>query len=238
METIRKTLLWVLFIRLLIVALLASFTPRTGLFLIAAYLFCDGFTSTLQERLFKGYSMSTYQQMLYVNLVSGVFSAIGTISSPCLIRRSLFARFFLFRSIFSPPSLPLLECDHRAALIGTGEFFSSFAFSLSHPLFMVHSFGLSLCAVFGQMIIYTTIKEFGALVFSTIMTTRQFLNILLSCIIYLHPLSMGQWIGVAMVFGVLYYKSFDKKPSHGHGHGPKQPAAESEPKKPSADEKV
>lgn len=70
------------------------------------------------------------------------------------------------------------------------------------------------------MVIYTTVKEFGALIFATIMTTRQLLNILLSCIIYLHPLTIMQWVGVAMVFGTMYVKSSDKKESgKGHAHG-------------------
>ena len=40
------------------------------------------------------------------------------------------------------------------------------------------------------------------------MTTRQFLSILLSCLLFLHPLSFGQWIGTGLVFGALYYKVF------------------------------
>ncbi len=38
-----------------------------------------------------------------------------------------------------------------------------------------------------------TIKSYGALLFATVMTTRQFLSILLSCILYRHPLTTGQW---------------------------------------------
>jgi solute carrier family 35 (adenosine 3'-phospho 5'-phosphosulfate transporter), member B2 len=48
-----------------------------GLALVLGYLFCDGFTSTLQEKMFKGYTMSTYQQMFYTNLISVGFSLIG-----------------------------------------------------------------------------------------------------------------------------------------------------------------
>jgi adenosine 3'-phospho 5'-phosphosulfate transporter B2 len=45
----------------------------------------------------------------------------------------------------------------------------------------------------GSLFISFTIKTFGALIFATIMTTRQFLSILLSCFLFLHPLSLGQW---------------------------------------------
>ncbi len=44
----------------------------------------------------------------------------------------------------------------------------------------------------GALFISYTIKSFGALIFATIMTTRQFLSILLSCFLFLHPLSFGQ----------------------------------------------
>lgn len=46
------------------------------------------------------------------------------------------------------------------------------------------------------------------------MTTRQFISILLSCILFAHPLSGGQWVGTVMVFGALYYKSLSKGGGH------------------------
>jgi len=45
----------------------------------------------------------------------------------------------------------------------------------------------------GQLFIVHTIKSFGPLLFAVIMTSRQFVSILLSCIIFSHPLSKGQW---------------------------------------------
>jgi hypothetical protein len=33
------------------------------------------------------------------------------------------------------------------------------------------------------------------------MTTRQFISILLSCLLFAHPLTAGQWLGTVMVFG-------------------------------------
>jgi len=149
-----------------------------GLFLVAGYLFCDGFTSTFQEKLFKGHSMSTYNQMLYVNLWSGLLSII--------------------------------------ALVGADQLWDSIEFCFAHPSLFFMATGLSLCAMFGQLVIYYTIKEFGALVFSTIMTTRQFFSILLSCLLFFHPLTPGQWIGTIIVFAVLYYKAVDHKPHHAH----------------------
>lgn len=63
-----------------------------------------------------------------------------------------------------------------------------------------------MAATTGALFISYTIKTFGALIFATIMTTRQFLSILLSCLLFAHPLSMGQWAGTGIVFGTLYYQ--------------------------------
>jgi adenosine 3'-phospho 5'-phosphosulfate transporter B2 len=41
-----------------------------GLLLMLGYLACDGFTSTLQEKIFKDHNVTPYNQMLYVNLFS------------------------------------------------------------------------------------------------------------------------------------------------------------------------
>ena len=45
----------------------------------------------------------------------------------------------------------------------------------------------------GQLLIVNTIRSFGALTFATIMTTRQFVSVLASCVIFAHPLVPTQW---------------------------------------------
>ncbi|GAB2274308.1 UDP-galactose/UDP-glucose transporter 5B [Dionaea muscipula] len=67
---------------------------------------------------------------------------------------------------------------------------------------------LSTVATAGQFFISYTIRTFGALTFATIMTTRQLVSILLSCLWFTHPLSSAQWLGAVIVFGSLYAKSF------------------------------
>src|SRR5690606_29321985 len=51
-----------------------------GIILMFGYLFCDGFTSSSQERLFKGYTMSKENQMIYVNLSSAILSMFTLLS--------------------------------------------------------------------------------------------------------------------------------------------------------------
>ena len=54
-----------------------------------------------------------------------------------------------------------------------------------------------------------TIQKFGALVFATVMTTRQLVSILASCLLFSHPLAAGQWVGTGIVFGALYIKTLN-----------------------------
>lgn len=55
-------------------------------------------------------------------------------------------------------------------------------------------------------------------VFATIMTLRQYLSILLSCVLFKHSLSEGQWLGTVIVFGTLGYQ-LATKPAHAPARG-------------------
>lgn len=48
-----------------------------GILLMVGYLSADGFTSTFQQKMFKGYHMTSYNQVLYVSLCSIVLSSAG-----------------------------------------------------------------------------------------------------------------------------------------------------------------
>ncbi len=153
----------------------SSGTSAKGMFLMLGYLGFDGFTSTFQDKLFKGYQMETYNQMLYVNGVSATLSL-----------------FWLFSD---------------------GAFAQALDFIGRHPAVFKDILVLSLSSMCGQLCILYTIKEFGALLFATIMTTRQLLSILLSCLLFLHPLTWQQWGGTVMVFSALYVQAFLKNQS-------------------------
>eukprot|EP00002_Diphylleia_rotans_P016975 TRINITY_DN3299_c0_g1_i2.p1 TRINITY_DN3299_c0_g1~~TRINITY_DN3299_c0_g1_i2.p1 ORF type:complete len:327 (-),score=71.29 TRINITY_DN3299_c0_g1_i2:207-1187(-) len=154
-------------------------TSVYGLLLMVGYLGFDGFTSTFQSKLFSSYTMSTYNQMMYVNMCSGIISFVG--------------------------------------LLFSGQLFGALGFVSRHPELLSDAIILSVSAVAGQFCITYTIKEYGALIYATIMTTRQFLSILFSCLLFAHPLTFWQWIGTIIIFGALYYQGFAKKDSHGHG---------------------
>lgn len=149
-----------------------SSTSTMGLLLMLGYLGFDGFTSNFQDRLFKGYNMTVFNQVLYVQMAAAV--------------QSLFV------------------------LVTSGKLWVAIDFLSSHPSAFSYIMCLSMAATVGQLFIYHTIKAYGALLFATVMTTRQFLSILLSCLLFQHPLSWGQWGGTIVVFGALYFKTFAK----------------------------
>mmetsp|Transcript_20270 Transcript_20270/g.40893 ORF Transcript_20270/g.40893 Transcript_20270/m.40893 type:complete len:413 (+) Transcript_20270:84-1322(+) len=50
-------------------------SSTTGILLMVGYLMADGLTSTLQEKIFRGYRLTHFNQMMYVNLFSSVLAA-------------------------------------------------------------------------------------------------------------------------------------------------------------------
>lgn len=101
------------------------------------------------------------------------------------------------------------------SLISQGSFATSLGFMLRHPDFTFHAAVLSCCSAIGQLFIYYTISEFGAVVFTIIMTTRSALAIILSCIIYGHPVNGQGAFGLFVAFSSLglriWYKMQMKK---------------------------
>jgi len=140
-----------------------------GVSLMIGYLGFDGFTSTFQDKLFKGYDMEIHNQIFYTTMCSCILSLSGLVVQGHL----LLAIEFMFQHH---------DCFYDVIL-------------------------LSSVATASQFFISYTIRTFGALTFATIMTTRQLLSILLSCLWFAHPLSWEQYIGAAIVFGALYAKS-------------------------------
>ncbi|XP_075493967.1 UDP-galactose/UDP-glucose transporter 5B-like [Primulina tabacum] len=143
-----------------------------GVSLMLGYLGFDGFTSTFQDKLFRGYNMEIHNQIFYTTLCSCMLSFIG--------------------------------------LILQGNLLMAIDFVSRHNDCFIDIAILSTVATISQFFISYTIRNFGALTFATIMTTRQLVSILLSCIWFGHPLSPEQIIGAAIVFGSIYSKSFLK----------------------------
>lgn len=104
--------------------------------------------------------------------------------------------------------LYLCCCNSITGLILQNQMIPAVDFMFRHPDCFYDVIILSSVATASQFFISYTIRTFGALTFATIMTTRQLVSILLSCVWFVHPLSWMQWVGAAIVFGALYTKSF------------------------------
>jgi len=83
----------------------ASHASVKGLLLLVIFLACDGLTSTMQEKLFKEYNTSKYNQMFFVNGCSGLTSiialALTSSTGPCLDFISRHPRFLLDAAVLS-----------------------------------------------------------------------------------------------------------------------------------------
>ena len=94
------------------------------------------------------------------------------------------------------------------SLIEQGGFLESVAFMGRQSKFIFDVVLLSICSATGQLFIFYTISQFGAVVFTIIMTTRQALAILLSCIVFLHPITAIGIFGVLVVFFAVFIRAY------------------------------
>ncbi|VDD75466.1 unnamed protein product [Mesocestoides corti] len=88
---------------------------------------------------------------------------------------------------------------------------ASLQFALAHPTFVVDVGGSAVCSGFGQILIFLTIAEFGAVTFTIIMTIRQCLSILASCLIFGHPINAVGFVGLFITFGAILLRIFWKR---------------------------
>uniref|UniRef100_A0A6S8ZJK7 Sugar phosphate transporter domain-containing protein n=2 Tax=Ditylum brightwellii TaxID=49249 RepID=A0A6S8ZJK7_9STRA len=91
-------------------------------------------------------------------------------------------------------------------LIHTDELGPALDFVWRHSEIHLHFFMFSVCSTIGQILIFYTIKNFGAVVFTIIMTTRVLLSIALSCMLYGHKVSSTGFLGLMVVLGAVCYR--------------------------------
>ncbi|XP_067013543.1 adenosine 3'-phospho 5'-phosphosulfate transporter 1 [Anabrus simplex] len=103
----------------------------------------------------------------------------------------------------------LFSCLFTAvSLAQQGGFIHSLNFMTQFPKFVFDCLVLSVCSAGGQLFIYFTISTFGPVVFVIIMTIRQGLAILLSCIFYQHHISAIGVFGVIVVFVSIFLRVY------------------------------
>ena len=76
-------------------------------------------------------------------------------------------------------------------------------FLVNNPSIVTHIMIMAVCSAVGQLFIFHTIKAYGPLVFATIQTVRQFLSVMLSIVLFSHPINAGECCGILVVFAAL-----------------------------------
>jgi solute carrier family 35 (UDP-galactose transporter), member B1 len=92
----------------------------------------------------------------------------------------------------------------------SSEIVSAVNFCKKFPEVQQHLLLFCLCAAVGQCFIFYLIKEFGSLVNVTITITRKFFSILISVVLFAHPVAYWQWFGIVSVFAGLMYQPLER----------------------------
>jgi len=91
-------------------------------------------------------------------------------------------------------------------LLVSGDFPIVYEFFLANPNVFSYNIITAITSASGQLCIYYTIKEFGPIAFTIIMTVRQMISICISAIIFGHTISLVSLFGATIVFSVLFYQ--------------------------------
>jgi adenosine 3'-phospho 5'-phosphosulfate transporter B2 len=97
-------------------------------------------------------------------------------------------------------------CITTAGLIITGDFPIVWEFLTANPVVLRYNIITAITSASGQLCIFYTIKEFGPIVFTIIMTTRQMFSICISAVVFGHAISMKAFCGAMLVFSVIFYQ--------------------------------
>lgn len=91
-------------------------------------------------------------------------------------------------------------------LVHDGMLWPAFAFIRRHGEIQIHFFLFSICSTVGQLFIFYTIKNFGAVVFAIIMTARVLISIALSVTLYKHKVTSTGFFGLVVVVAAVGYR--------------------------------
>lgn len=97
-------------------------------------------------------------------------------------------------------------CITTAGLFITGDWPIVLEFLKANPHAFRYNVITAITSASGQLCIFYTIKEFGPIVFTIIMTTRQMFSICLSAMIFGHVIKLQAALGAILVFCVIFYQ--------------------------------
>lgn len=92
-----------------------------------------------------------------------------------------------------------------AALLVSGEIPQVIEFFYYNPKTLWYNVLTAITSTTGQIAIFYTIKKFGPIVFTIIMTTRQMFSIVISNVMFGHHLSIESYLGAFVVFLAVFH---------------------------------
>lgn len=92
------------------------------------------------------------------------------------------------------------------ALVTSGELVTTLKFLSMNPVAGLDNLTIAITSATGQLFIFYTIKTFGPVVFTIIMTTRQVFSIVISCIIFHHAIPLPALVGAGAVFAAIFHR--------------------------------
>ena len=101
-------------------------------------------------------------------------------------------------------------CITTAGLILSGDLPIVLQFLRANPIAFHYNIITAITSASGQLCIFYTIKEFGPIVFTIIMTTRQMFSICLSAVVFGHVIPPAAAVGAVLVFGTLFFQIYKK----------------------------
>lgn len=100
------------------------------------------------------------------------------------------------------------------------ELSAVFHFFTAYPQSLVDLLVFSLAGALGQMVVFFTLEQFGALTLVTITVTRKLFSIVLSIVAFQHHMSLAQIVSVCVVFFGIGLEAVmkERQPHKSHGH--------------------
>lgn len=105
------------------------------------------------------------------------------------------------------------------ALLLGGEINEVIEFLYYNPLAIMYNIITAITSATGQLFIYYTIKKFGPVVFTIIMTTRQIVSMVISTVYFNHPLPWSACLGASIVFITVFHSIYRQTQKGGSGGG-------------------
>jgi UDP-galactose transporter B1 len=175
-----------------------------GIFYLLVNLALDGATNSTQDEIFSRYKLTGQQMMFWINIFCTML-AVGL-------------------SVLPLPYIPVIHPSSG----GQSEFMDALAFIHTHPSVVMPLAQFALTGSLGQLFIFETLQHFGSLtlvyvamlcvvemhsdvIIRTITLTRKLFTMLLSVVVYNHQLTLGQWLGAAIVFAGISVEAFVKR---------------------------